>query len=198
MNDNGAHPSTNGSKPNGERKLTIKQKAWVEFYLQSWNASDAARRAGYKSPAISGYDNLKKPNVVKHIQARMDEISMGADEALMRLSRSARWDPGRYVIIDEDTGNPSVDVQRVIDDDWSFMIKNIRPTAHGTIVEFHDAQAAAKHIDQRDKELRIRMQASVVVASADWMFPDIEELSDEEIDKLHSDIFGSDDDDETK
>lgn len=198
MNDNGAHPNTNGSKPNGERKLTIKQKAFVEFYLQSWNASDAARRAGYKVAGQMGYENLKKPHIAARIQARMDEIQMSADEALMRLSRSARWDPGRYVVIDEDTGHPSVDVQKVIDDDWSFMIKSIKPTAHGTIVEFHDAQAAAKHIDQRDKELRIRMAASVTVATADWMFPDIDELSQEEIDELHEDIFGSDDDNETE
>ena len=191
MNANGGKPKING---NGNRKLTHKQEVFVQEYLRCWNASEAARRAGYSCPRQSGSETLSKLYIQNRIKERMDEISMTADEALMRLSQTARWDPGNYITINEDTGNPEVDVQRIIDDKFSFMIKGIRPTAHGTIVEFHDAQAAAKHIDQRDKELRIRMQASVVVSSPDWMFPDIEELSEEEVDDLYADIFGSDDD----
>ena len=48
----------------GEDGLTDKQRAFVSQYLICWNASEAARRAGYsvKSAYSIGSENLTKPN----------------------------------------------------------------------------------------------------------------------------------------
>lgn len=72
--------------------LTNKQRMFIEEYLKSWNASDAARRAGYsKRTAYSiGSENLRKPEISARIQERLTERAMGADEVLARLGDIAR------------------------------------------------------------------------------------------------------------
>lgn len=51
-------------------RLTPKQKAFCEYYLQSFNATDAAIKAGYseKSAHDIGCENLKKPNIKDYIE----------------------------------------------------------------------------------------------------------------------------------
>lgn len=41
-------------------ELTEKQKRFIDFYIETGNATDAARRAGYKQPNIQGAQNLVK------------------------------------------------------------------------------------------------------------------------------------------
>ena len=49
--------------------LTDKQRRFVDFYLTSLNATEAAKKAGY-SPRTAhqmGYENLRKPDIQKEI-----------------------------------------------------------------------------------------------------------------------------------
>lgn len=75
-------------------QLTNLQKLFIEHYLQTWNATEAARRAGYKGSAntlaVTGHDNLRKPNIKAAIDERMREEAMATDEALARVARQAR------------------------------------------------------------------------------------------------------------
>lgn len=74
------------------RKLTDKQRLFVEEYLCSWNATQAAIKAGYskKTAAIIGFENLRKPNIRALIEQRLGESAMTANEVLKRLSDQAR------------------------------------------------------------------------------------------------------------
>lgn len=56
-------------------KLTPKQKAFADYYIELGNAAEAARRAGYsKNAAYSiGEENLRKPMISAYIRQRMDE-----------------------------------------------------------------------------------------------------------------------------
>ena len=46
-------------------ELTPKQKAFADNYIANGgNATDAARKAGYKKPEVQGYENLRKPNIL--------------------------------------------------------------------------------------------------------------------------------------
>lgn len=60
-------------------KLTPKQKAFTDNYIANGgNATDAARKAGYKQPEVQGYENLRKPNIVAYIaerQAKIDKLN---------------------------------------------------------------------------------------------------------------------------
>ena len=58
---------------------TPKQKLFVDYYLQSFNATDAARRAGYKGNdktlSVVGSENLAKPCIVSQLIIRWNEIA---------------------------------------------------------------------------------------------------------------------------
>lgn len=70
--------------------LSHKQQVWIENYLITWNATEAARRAGYAHPNVEGPKNLVKPSLKARIDARLAELQMSADEALVRLADMAR------------------------------------------------------------------------------------------------------------
>ena len=52
-------------------KLTPKQKAFADYYIECGNATEAARKAGYKGNdvtlAAAGYENLRKPQISQYI-----------------------------------------------------------------------------------------------------------------------------------
>lgn len=55
--------------------LTTKQKKFCEYYLQTGNASEAARRAGYseKTAPSVGAENLRKPQIHQYIAERQEK-----------------------------------------------------------------------------------------------------------------------------
>ena len=57
-------------------KLTKKQKDFCEYYLQTGNAAEAARKAGYsaKTARVIGPENLSKPDVLEYIESRQAEM----------------------------------------------------------------------------------------------------------------------------
>lgn len=68
--------------------LTSKQKAFADFYIETGNATEAARRAGYKGTSARqiGTENLSKPYISAYIKSRLAEIDAGriatADEVM--------------------------------------------------------------------------------------------------------------------
>lgn len=134
-------------------KLTDKQQVFVNEYLQCWNATEAARRAGYQGNNVTlgavGAENLKKPLIVDAIQKRMTELTMSADEALMRLSEEAR---GRLVdfvglSIDELKQHPQAHLIKKLKRTVRTAFQNDQPeTIESIELEIYDAQAAIVHI----------------------------------------------------
>lgn len=91
--------------------LSHKQKAFVEHYLMSWNASDAARQAAYseRSARVTGHRLLTNANVQEEIQRRVAEMTLTANETLVRLAEHARGDMGDFMHITEN--GPRLDLQ---------------------------------------------------------------------------------------
>ena len=74
-------------------ELKGKQKKFADEYLLSWNAADAARKAGYSedSAASIGSENLRKPQIAAYIRARAqarDAVTVAAEEELMAFLSS--------------------------------------------------------------------------------------------------------------
>ena len=74
-------------------KLTPKQKAFADNYIISGNATDAAKKAGYKEKAAYaiGSENLRKPKIMEYIQnrtapAEQKRIATG-DDVMQFLTR---------------------------------------------------------------------------------------------------------------
>lgn len=78
-------------------KLPYKQRAFCEQYVQCWNATEAARRAGYAHPNKQGPRLLVNVGIQQYIQARIAQIAMSADEVLLRLAEQARGMPAEYI-----------------------------------------------------------------------------------------------------
>lgn len=55
-------------------KLTPKQKAFADEYLICGNATEAARKAGYKQPHVQGSQTLEKLSVSAYIAERQKQI----------------------------------------------------------------------------------------------------------------------------
>ena len=57
-------------------ELTPKQKAFADYYLETGNATEAAKRAGYseKTARQMGTENLAKPYVSQYIAERQKQV----------------------------------------------------------------------------------------------------------------------------
>lgn len=81
-------------------KLTEKQKRFCEEYLIDLNATQAATRAGYsdKTAYSIGVENLKKPEIQKHLKILMSKRSKRtettADTVIEELRKIAFADAG--------------------------------------------------------------------------------------------------------
>lgn len=62
--------------PIENRKLTVKQKAFADFYIKTGNATESAIKGGYSknTAAVIGHENLRKPNILKYIEKRQKKI----------------------------------------------------------------------------------------------------------------------------
>lgn len=79
-------------KPAGDRKLTPKQRRFADAYLgvAKGNASEAARLAGYRDAAVSGFDCKRNPAIRAYINERLNAESLSSAEVLAELTDVAR------------------------------------------------------------------------------------------------------------
>lgn len=182
--------------------LTIKQRAFIEHYLACWNASEAARRAGYseKTAGQIGHENLKKPEIAAEIQAHIRSI-MPAGEVLTRLAEQGRSTPEDFLAIERVKRRDTKIMPAPTDDDPDavkvvqgpeyevvetridlekmqrlgklHLIKKIKETRYGLEIELHDAQAALVWIGKHHGLFVDRVEATG--ADGAPLFPDFEQ-----------------------
>lgn len=98
-------------------KLTEKQRRFVDYYVETGNASEAARRAGYAEKAAyrTGSENLRKPQVKAAIDARLKELEdkriATADEVLQFLTSTLRGEVKEERVVVEGTGEGRSDAR---------------------------------------------------------------------------------------
>lgn len=91
-------------------KLTLKQKRFVDAYIETGNATEAARRAGYseKTAYATGAENLRKPQIQKAIQERLDAMEAAKtatpEEVMQHLTAAMRGEIREECIVSEGTG----------------------------------------------------------------------------------------------
>lgn len=98
-------------------KLTEKQRRFVDYYVETGNASEAARRAGYAEKAAyrTGSENLRKPQVKAAIDARLKELEdkriAKADEVMQFLTSTLRGEVKEERVVVEGTGEGRSDAR---------------------------------------------------------------------------------------
>ena len=92
-------------------KLTPKQKAFAEYYIETGNATESAIRAGYskKTARVIGQENLLKPALKSYIDEKMKELESKriakAEEVLEYLTRVLRGEEKEQVVVTENIGD---------------------------------------------------------------------------------------------
>lgn len=123
----------------------------MEFYLQEWNGTKAARLAGYKGNdnvlAVTAHRLLRKPNVREAIEERLSTLVMTTDEVLWRLGEQARADLSHFFSINKATGEAFIDLNKAKEAGKTHLIKRLKYDAKGNLeIQLYDQQAALVHI----------------------------------------------------
>ena len=92
-------------------KLTDKRRHWIEAYLGEalFNATEAARIAGYAHPNVAAARIVKASAVREAIEERLADLAMSADEVIARLSEQGRATVADFVTINPDGDRVSID-----------------------------------------------------------------------------------------
>lgn len=153
--------------------LTDKQQAFVVEYCKCWNASEAARRAGYsaKTAASIGAENLTKPDIAAEIDAFKAAHMMSAEETQIALTEQARGDMGDFLAQDGDM--VTIDLPKAVAAKKTGLIKKLnqsrttRTYGNGdvevtvnTSIELYDKQAALIQIGKIHKLFTERSELS--------------------------------------
>jgi phage terminase small subunit len=100
-------------------KLTLKQKAFADYYIELGNATEAAIRAGYskKTAAVIGNENLTKPYLKNYVEERLKQIEDSriakVEEVLKHLTSAMRGDIDEEVVVVEGSGDGCSDARIV-------------------------------------------------------------------------------------
>jgi phage terminase small subunit len=139
--------------------LTNKQRVFVAEYLRCWNATEAARRAGYseRTARSIGAENLTKPDIQEEITKALAEVQMSADEALVILAKQARGDIGDFM--DVNRMSFEISLADAKERGLTPLIRKVRQFTSTRVhkdgteeenitqeIELYDAQAAAEKI----------------------------------------------------
>ncbi len=184
------------------RSLTDKQEAFVNWYLQLWNASEAARRAGYSvhSAYSQGQRLLKNVEVSAAIEHFKVQHIMSAEEAQILLTEQARSDMGDFMTQDGDT--VKVDLGKAIETKKTSLIKKLSQTRTvrrrgedeveetvSTTIELYDKQTALVQVGKVHKMFTDRTETEVTGT--------MEHTVSDELQRMIEQVYGSQPSDKT-
>lgn len=138
-------------------KLTVKQQAFADYYIQYGNATQAYIEAGYKATTkgiaeVEGHKLLKNPKVAGYIEEKLQELSSSriadAQEVLEYLTAVMRREMKETVVV-----TLSEEVSAYVPDDEGKMrkqtIKQERPELVEIPAKLSDANKAAELLGKR-------------------------------------------------
>lgn len=152
-------------------KLTNKQKKFIDEYLVDLNATQAAIRAGYKEKTAyrTGAENLRKPQIQREIQKRMQErqqrTEVTQDMVVKELAAIAFAKATDYVEIRSNGVCGTVVIKPTTDlsDQQIRAIAGIKEGANGIEIKLNDKEKAlellGRHLGMWNDKLDIKTPA---------------------------------------
>lgn len=136
--------------------MNAKQKAFLEFYLQTRNASEAARLAGYKGkPNVIGPRLLANVSIKAAVDERLAQLKMSSDEILEDLTTIARFDQLKFMTIHvhPELGQfVYINLEEIKAAGLGHVVKEIAYDKYGRqVVKFHDPMTARQWLGQNKK-----------------------------------------------
>ena len=104
------------------QKLTLKQKAFCDYYIESNNATESYKKAysckSSRTAEVNGCKLLRNTNIEYYINQRIKKIEnnriASATEVLEYLTRVMRGEEKEEVVTTVNTGNGYSEIQKVI------------------------------------------------------------------------------------
>lgn len=149
--------------------LNDKREMFVNEYLKCFNATKAAKAAGYSehTAGVQGHELLKIPEIASRVRARLNQSAMEADEVLYHLASIARGDVSEVV---DDSGNPDVKIAKT--NGATLLIKRIKTRTITTA----DKDGAGSDIVENEIELHDRLRALELIGKHHKLFTDKQEI----------------------
>jgi len=156
------------------QRFTSRQRAFISYYLECWNASEAARKAGYseKTARFIGSENLTKPNIRAEIDRRLKALAMSADEVLARLQAQATASMAEFVNVNQETGEPAIDLRKAEQSGKLNVLKKLSITDKGLTVELYDAQGALQLLGKHHGLFTDKIEHSGTIKTQDATYTD--------------------------
>ena len=151
--------------------LTAKQQVFLAAYLECWNASEAARRAGYSAltAGSQGGRLLKNVEISAEIETFKAKYIMAPEEVQIALTEQARSDIGDFLTQAGDA--VTVDLPKAIAAKKTGLIKKLSQTRTvrsrceddtevtvSTTIELYDRQAALVQVGKIHKMFTERQE----------------------------------------
>jgi phage terminase small subunit len=146
--------------------MNNKQRVFVEEYLSCFNATEAARRAGYAYPNKQGPRMLVNVGIQEAIKARIAEKAMSADEVLTRLADMARGDLGDFM--DIESMSFDISLQKAKELGLTHLIKKVKQRTVTTA----DKSGEETETNVQEIELHSSLEALTTIARAHGLFKD--------------------------
>lgn len=99
--------------------MTEKQKRFADYYIETGNATESARRAGYKGKNLNNVasENLAKVGVKSYIDEKLkvleNERTASAKEVLEFLTKSMRGELDEEIVVVEGTGDGTSEARKI-------------------------------------------------------------------------------------
>lgn len=156
---------TSDSERKTINKLSRQQRLFVDFYVQTLNATESARLANYKNPNKIGPRLLNENEGVQaEIDSRLAKHHASAEEVLAVLSNQMRGNLGDFLAFNEETGEAKLDLNKAREMGKLNLLKRIDSRKKSGMdkngeaweeeshrVELHDPQSAAVHLGRYHK-----------------------------------------------
>jgi hypothetical protein len=166
--------------------LSRRSQLFVQAYLETWNATAAAREIGSRDPARTGMRMLRRPEIQAAIEVAVKAAGMGNDEVLTRLTQQARLNASTFFLFEntpvrDEDGNPVLEngeplTRRVMTginwamvEKYGYLIKRVSYNRQGKpVLEFHDPQKALELIGRAQQlfveksEINLKVEESHV------------------------------------
>lgn len=158
--------------------LTYKQRLFVEAYLgeAGGNATEAARRAGYRRPQDLGPRLVKNSQVRVAIDARLAKAAMPANEVLARLSEIATGSLGDFIEVTAENGW-TMDLKKAKRGGKLKLLKKLKSGEHGPEIELHSPLDALEKLAKYHGLYieRVELKAEKTQTLRDFLDSDTEE-----------------------
>jgi phage terminase small subunit len=151
-------------KPRG---MSNKIRRFIEAYLETWNATDAARAAQYSWPEKQGQRLLTRPYVQAAISEALAACAMPANEVLARVSQHARVNIAMFLTkvdyIDPRTDLPKTRVEINWEnlETYGYLVKSLSWTKAGDpVITLVDSQRALELIGKHQGMFKEQVEHS--------------------------------------